>query len=72
VNVSLSDLTQLATFAQRVDPHPVRLSGRMLGLTPEEQQQVPPWGWMGLALGAGIGIGIIAYRYFLPSSPGSR
>lgn len=65
MNVSLTDLANVAQFARSVDPHPVRFSGRMLGLTPAEQQNIPPWGWMGLALGAGIAIGVVAYSGIL-------
>jgi hypothetical protein len=60
LNVSLTDLTHLSSFAMTIDPQPVRFGGRILGLSPEEQQVVPTWGWVCLGIGVATAAVIVA------------
>lgn len=57
MQVTLSDLAAVAGVVEKVDPNPVFVAGRALGLTPEEQRAVPVWAWWAavtlLAVGAG-------------------
>jgi len=64
MQLSVSDLTQLASFAMQIDPNPQRLGGRMLGLDPFEQQCVPRWAWWGLGTAAAVTVGVLVYRRY--------
>lgn len=64
--LSLSETAQLAQFALSLDPNPVRLGARMLGLDAEEQSQVPRWAWYVLGAGVvGAAAAVIGRSYFL-------
>lgn len=63
MQLSVSDLTQLASFAMQLDPNPQRLGGRLLGLDPDEQQNVPQWAWWGLGIAAAATAGVLVYRH---------
>ncbi len=57
--MSPADLEKLAGAAMRIDPNPVKLAGRAIGLGDAEMQAgVPGWAWVLLALGAGAVVGI--------------
>ena len=61
--VSLTDLGAAAALVQKVDQSPVRIAGRFLGLSADEQRAgVPAWGWCALALGLGFIGGVFASR----------
>lgn len=63
MSLSFTDLGAAAELAQRVDPNPIRLAGRFLGLSADEQRAgVPTWGWCALALGIGFIGGVFASR----------
>ena len=63
LDVSLSDLGAAAKMAQAVDPHPMRLAGRLLGLSgPEIDQGIPTWGYVVIGLGLGFIGGLVASR----------
>lgn len=70
--LSLSDTAQLAQLAMQLDPNPLRLAGRALGLDPVEQRQIPKWGWYGLGVAGVIAVGILARGYFLRRESGSE
>lgn len=56
--VSLSDLQTLHVAAQKVDANPMRLVGRLAGLSGDEQSAgIPTWAWCAVALGGGILVG---------------
>lgn len=61
--VSLADLGAAAELAQRVDPNPLRLFGRLLGLSGDEVRSgIPGWGWCAFGIGVGFLGGIVACR----------
>jgi hypothetical protein len=61
--MGLADWSAAAEVAQKVDPNPMRLAGRFLGLSGDEQAAgVPTWGWCALALGLGFIGGVMASR----------
>ena len=61
--VSLADIGVAAEVAQKVDPNPLHLAGRFLGLSGAEQRAgVPTWGWCALFLGVGFLGGVFAAR----------
>lgn len=63
MELSLSDLSVAAEMAHKVDPNPIRLAGRFLGLSGDEARAgVPAWGWCALALGVGFLGGVVASR----------
>jgi hypothetical protein len=72
--VSLADLDTMRRMAERVDPNPVSLGVRLLGLSASEQRAgVPGWGYVALGVGAGFLLGIVAMRTeFLRSALGSE
>jgi hypothetical protein len=61
--LSLTDLDAVSQVAARVDPNPLRVGGRLLGLSGDEQRAgVPMWGYVTLALGVGFLGGVFASR----------
>jgi hypothetical protein len=57
--MSPSDLEKVAGAAMRIDPNPLKLAGRALGLGDAEMAAgIPTWAWLVLALGAGTVVGI--------------
>jgi hypothetical protein len=61
VQLSLSDLQAVHQAASRVDPNPLKVAGRLFGLSGAEQRAgVPAWGYAAMALGAGVLIGLWA------------
>ena len=57
--MSPADLEKLAGAAMRIDPNPMKLAGRAIGLGEAEMAVgVPSWAWVVLALGAGAVVGI--------------
>ncbi len=60
---SLADIGTAAAMAQKVDPNPLRLAGRVLGLSGDEVSAgIPTWGWCVLAAGAAFIGGVAASR----------
>jgi hypothetical protein len=54
-----ADLEKMAAAAMKIDPNPLKLAGRAIGLGSAEMQAgVPTWAWVTLALGAGAVLGI--------------
>lgn len=54
-NVGLSDVTAAWAGAQKLEPSPLRLAGRLAGLgTAELDAGVPTWAWVTVAFGAGV------------------
>lgn len=54
-----SDVLDAIGVVQQIDPHPVRLAGKVLGFSDAEQQAgIPAWAWMAVALGAGVALGV--------------
>ena len=63
MEVSLADLGAFAQMAQKVDPNPLSLGKRVLGLSGGEASAgIPVWGWCTLALGVGFIGGVVASR----------
>jgi hypothetical protein len=63
VSFSLADVSALSEVAAKVDPNPISLAGRVIGLTPEEQEAgVPVWAWVSLGVLTGGVLGVLAYR----------
>ncbi len=61
--VSFADVQAAHDVIQRVDPNPVRLAGRFLGLSGAEQEgRVPAWGLIAVGVGAGFLLGVWAMR----------
>lgn len=61
--MSLADLGAAAEIAQKVDPNPLRLFGRLLGLSGDEQRAgIPGWGWCAIGVAAGFIGGVAASR----------
>lgn len=57
--MSPADLEKVAGAALRIDPNPLKLAGRAIGLGDAEMQAgVPTWAWVLLALGAGAVVGV--------------
>lgn len=57
--MSPADLEKLASAAQRIDPNPLKIVGRAVGLGDAEMKAgIPAWSWVVLALGAGAVVGI--------------
>jgi hypothetical protein len=57
--MSPADLEKVAGAALRIDPNPLKLVGRAVGLgTDEMEAGVPTWAWIVLAVGAGAFVGI--------------
>jgi hypothetical protein len=57
--MSPADLEKIAGAAMRIDPNPLKLAGRAVGLGDAEMAAgVPTWAWVVLALGAGAVVGI--------------
>lgn len=57
--MSPSDLEKVAVAAMKIDPNPLKLAGRAVGLGDAEMAAgVPAWAWVVLALGAGAVVGI--------------
>lgn len=57
--MSPADLEKVAGAAMRIDPNPLKIAGRALGMGDAEMQAgVPNWAWVVLALGAGAVVGI--------------
>lgn len=57
--MSPADLEKVAGAAMRIDPNPLKLAGRAVGLGDAEMAAgVPAWAWVTLALGAGLVVGI--------------
>lgn len=77
MSFSLADVTALSEVAAKVDPNPISLAGRVLGLSPEEQEAgVPTWAWVTVGVMAGGVLGALAYsrwagRDFLRKKEGS-
>ncbi len=62
MSFSLADVTALSEVAAKVDPNPISLAGRVIGLSPEEQQAgVPVWAWVTLGVSGGGVLGALAY-----------
>jgi hypothetical protein len=63
MQVSLADLQAARAVAAGVDPNPIRVAGRLLGLSGAEQNgRVPFWGYVAVGVGAGFLLGIWASR----------
>ena len=59
-NVTLGDLQKAYGAAQALDPHPVRLVGRLAGLgSAELDAGVPTWAWVTIAFGAGAAVAVL-------------
>lgn len=57
--MSPADLEKVAGAAMRIDPNPLKLAGRAVGLgTAEMEAGIPTWAWIVLAVGAGAVVGI--------------
>lgn len=57
--MSPADLEKVAGAAMRIDPNPLKLAGRALGLDDSAMKAgVPTWAWIVLAVGAGAVVGI--------------
>jgi hypothetical protein len=57
--MSPGDLEKIAGAAMKIDPNPLKLVGRSVGLGDAEMQAgIPSWAWIVLALGAGAVVGI--------------
>jgi hypothetical protein len=57
--MSPADLEKVAGAAMRIDPNPLKLAGRALGLDDSAMKAgVPTWAWIVLAIGAGTLVGI--------------
>lgn len=57
--MSPADLEKVAAAAMRIDPNPLKIAGRAVGLGDAEMKAgVPSWAWVLLALGAGAVLGI--------------
>lgn len=57
--MSPADLEKVAGAAMRIDPNPLKLAGRAIGLGDAEMKAgVPAWAWVVLALGVGTVVGV--------------
>lgn len=57
--MSPADLEKVAAAAMKIDPNPLKLAGRAVGLGDAEMKAgVPAWAWVVLALGTGAVLGI--------------
>jgi hypothetical protein len=57
--MSPADLEKVASAAMKIDPNPLKLAGRAVGLGDAEMKAgIPAWAWVVLALGAGAVLGI--------------
>jgi len=57
--MSPGDLEKIAGAALKIDPNPLKLAGRAVGLGNAEMAAgIPVWAWVTLALGAGAVLGI--------------
>lgn len=57
--MSPADLEKVAGAALRIDPNPLKLAGRSVGLgTAEMNAGIPTWAWIVLAVGGGLVVGI--------------
>ncbi len=53
-NIGLNDVQQAWGAVKKLDPHPMRLAGRLAGLGSNELDAgVPTWAWVTIAFGAG-------------------
>ncbi len=60
MELSLADVTSVIEVARKVDSNPVSLAGRMLGFSPQEQQDgIPTWAWVVLGVGAGVAVALV-------------
>jgi len=60
MELSLSDAMGALSAARQIDPNPVSLAGRMLGLSEAEiKAGIPTWAWV--TLGFGVGVGLTAF-----------
>ena len=59
-NIGLSDVQQAWGSVKKLDPHPMRLAGRLAGLGSSELEAgVPTWAWVTVAFGAGALVAIV-------------
>lgn len=71
---SPSDVVQLVNTAQRLEPNPLTLAGKLVGLGDAEQAAgIPLWAFLIAGLGAGVAIGFaIAPKFSQNSHPRRR
>lgn len=70
MDVSFSDLTSAAELAQKLDPNPVSLAGRIVGLSAEERKNVPAWAWYAAAGVLAVGICAVGVKMLSRSARG--
>lgn len=55
MDLSPTDILGALSTARKIDPNPVGLAGRIIGLSEDEiKAGVPAWTWAALAFGAGV------------------
>jgi len=63
MELSFADIGAAAQMAQKVDPNPLRLAGRFIGMSGDESgAKIPAWGWVTVGLGLGFLGGVFASR----------
>lgn len=62
---SFGDVGTIVDLAQKVDTQPLRLSGRLLGLSGDEQAAMPSWAGVTGAFLVGAAVGWVLWPHVL-------